>query len=48
MPATMKSAVNVPPFVEFNLAAIDAARCVLDIEYDAILLMESMDDVAHL
>ncbi len=33
---------------EFHRAAVDAARGVLEMEYDAILLMEGADEVAHL
>ena len=48
MPATTKSAGNVPPLVEFHRRAVDAARRVLEVENDAVLLMQGADEVAHL
>ena len=48
MPATTKSAVNVPPPSSFTCRAVNAARLVLQVEDDAVFLMQAADEVAHL
>ena len=48
MPATTKSAANVPPLSSFTVPSVDAARRVLEVENDTVPLMEGADEVAHL